>query len=262
VTVLVGIVCDDGVVIGADTVETFGNAVGFRTIEQPNAVKLRVIGSTVLTATTGAVGLAQRFNEIMKGLNNTSKLNMAKVMEQGTFISQTVIEDFKKTISMMQHQPAQGWGLGALVAMPVGARAELFEFDPIQFHPERRGDPDEKGRDRTSRIVSMGSGQPIADPFLGFIRRVFWTSDKPKVRDARLAVTWTLMQTIHLNTGGVGGVPHLATLEKVDGKWVASELEADEIVEQVAALEKHIGKYRDELFDKSARPAEPAPSKT
>jgi hypothetical protein len=84
-----------------------------------------------------------------------------------------------------QDAVAGGWGFGALVALPLNDQPELFEFDPNQFHPERRGDADDGGRDRTSRIVSMGSGQSIADPFLGFVRLVFWKDDKPKVRDAR-----------------------------------------------------------------------------
>jgi hypothetical protein len=45
----------------------------------------------------------------------------------------------------------------------------------VQLHPERRGDAGLDGKDRTTRISSMGSGQVIADPFLAFIRRAFWT---------------------------------------------------------------------------------------
>jgi len=139
--------------------------------------------------------------------------------------------------------------------MPLNDRAELFEFDPVQFHPERRGDTDERGRDCTGRIVSMGSGQVMADPFLGFVRRVFcWGTENPKLSDAKLAVAWTLRQVIDLNTGGIGGAPQMASLEKISGHWFARELGTDEFIEQVNELEQHIGKYREDLLEKLTKP--------
>lgn len=260
-TVLVGILCDDGVVIGADSAETLVHGAAFTTIEIPGAVKIQIIGSSVITATSGSVGLAQRFNKIMLALNNGGDLRMADVIEQGTFISEKIINDFRRTISARQQQPQNGWGIGALVALPLNAKPELFEFDPIQFHPERRGDPGQDGKDRTSRIVSMGSGQVIADPFLGFIRNLFWTSDKPKLKDAKVAVAWTLKHVISLNPGGVGGPQQLAVLEKIEGSWKASEIDSGEIGEQVDDLEDHIGKYRQTILDKIETPVEQVPKR-
>jgi hypothetical protein len=256
-TVLVGILCDDGVVLGADRAETSMHGVSLSTVESPTAIKIRIIGSAVLTATTGAVGLGQRFNELMMDLSARGQLQMPgpKVMLQATHICNLALKDFSRTMSMLQQQPDRGWGLGALVAMPLNDRPELFEFDHVQFHPERKGDPDEHNRDRTSRFVSMGSGQLIADPFLGFIRRVFWMTDKPRLSDAKLAVAWTLRQVIALNPGGIGGAPHICSLEKVSDNWVARELSADEFMEQVNEVELHIGRYREELLKKLTQPA-------
>ena len=47
-TILIGILCDDGVVIGADSAETMMHGVNFRTIEQSGAIKIRIIGSGVI----------------------------------------------------------------------------------------------------------------------------------------------------------------------------------------------------------------------
>ena len=258
-TVLVGILCDDGVIIGADSAETVVHGAAFRTIEFPGAIKIKIIGSSVITAATGSVGLAQRFNQKMLAMNNKGELRKADVIEQGTFISEKIINDFKRTPSAPQNHPHTGWGLGALVALPLNSKPELFEFDSIQFHPERRGDPGQDGKDRTSRIVSMGSGQVIADPFLGFIRNLFWTSDKPKLKDAKVAVAWTLKHVISLNPGGVGGPQQLAVLEKIGAQWEASEIEPGEIADQVIDLEEHIGKYRQAMLDKTAKPTEKVP---
>lgn len=270
-TVLVGIVCEDGVVLGADSAETLVAGGSFPTVESPTARKIRVIGSAVLTAVTGSVGLGQRFNELMNDLHAQGHLPLKDmrgepphrdfpVMAQAIHISNATLKNFDRTLSVAQQQPDRGWGFGALVAMPILDGPELLEFDPVQFHPERKGDPDEHRRDRTSRYVSMGSGQVIADPFLAFIRRVFWMADKPKLSDAKLAVAWTLHQVIQLNTGGVGGDPQIASLEKVDGFWIARELSVGEFAEQVTELESHVGKYRESYLAKfTERAAIPKP---
>ena len=246
-TVLVGIVCEDGVVIGSDSVETFGDGLALSTIEQQGAIKINIIGNKIITATTGSVGLAQRFNRIVNTMNGANQLSRGDAVEQGTCIACSAIEEFRRTVSARQNLPQFGWGLGALVALPVGQRAELFEFDPVQFHPERRGDTDTEGKDRTSRIVSMGSGRSIADPFLGFIRGIFWKDSRPRLNEAKLMVAWTLLHVISLNTGGVGGDVQLATLQKEGTNWKAAKVEPDEIQEQIGELESYLGNYRNEL---------------
>lgn len=60
-TVLVGVLCQDGVVIGADSSMTHTLATGQTgTIEQPTD-KIYRVGPDVLIAGTGVVGLVQRF---------------------------------------------------------------------------------------------------------------------------------------------------------------------------------------------------------
>lgn len=261
-TVLVGILCEDGVVIGSDSALTFSAGVNNRTIEQNTGVKVHIIGNKLITATTGALGLSQRYVEVLKGLSNSGKLSQAKVMEQVTFVAEQVIADFRRTGSALQMQPQHGWGMGCLLGMAVSNSPELFEFDPVQFHPERKGDPDGDGTDRSPRIVSMGSGQQLADPFLGFVSGLFWKDDAPRVVDAKLAVVWTLQHAIKLNTGGVGGDIQLAVLEKPDKQWIAHAADIGEIQEQVDELEKYIGDYRTLMLEKAKQGADaPIPPK-
>lgn len=261
-TVLVGILCDDGVVIGSDSALTFGVDPIVRTIEQNNAVKVHVIGNKLITATTGAVGLSQRFVELLKAQANSGKLDGAKVMEVATSIAESVVSNFRRTTSALQMQPNHGWGLGCLIAMAVAGKPELFEFDPIGFHPERKGDKDPDGKCRSTRIVSMGSGQTLADPFLGFVSGLFWKEEPPRLVDAKLAVVWTLQHAITLNTGGIGGNIQLAVLEKPNNQWTAHMADTGEILEQIADLEKHIGGYRTAMIEKSvAKPDAPIPPK-
>ena len=59
-TVVVGIRCTDGVVIGTDSAMTFGPSEQQLTIEQPYRSKIDIIDSHIIVAGTGQIGLGQR----------------------------------------------------------------------------------------------------------------------------------------------------------------------------------------------------------
>src|SRR5262245_11839913 len=65
-TVLVGVLCQDGVVIGSDGSATF-SAGQFKTVEQPTK-KTFLVEPDVLIAGTGAAGLGQRFFAVVRQL--------------------------------------------------------------------------------------------------------------------------------------------------------------------------------------------------
>ena len=180
-TVIVGISCSDGVVIGSDSTMVAGRLTTGYTIErqQGDVLKIEVIGEDTITAVTGAMGLGQRFNDqvtaTMKELRqpyqppqqfvpsygpinctalqkivqaaqhippNAVPYNVLNPEEIGRIISQITIGDFQRTQSAWQSQPSVGWGLGALFAFVHGEDAHLIDFDPTQFHPEMHGKPD------------------------------------------------------------------------------------------------------------------------
>jgi hypothetical protein len=64
-TVIVGILCSDGVVIGSDSAMAAGRLHTGYTIERQegDVLKIEIIERNVITAGTGAMGLAQRFND-------------------------------------------------------------------------------------------------------------------------------------------------------------------------------------------------------
>lgn len=96
-TSIVGILCADGVVIGSDSSATFGPAPGHATIEQRYDDKVLVINSDIIVATTGQVGLAQRFEAIVEQVSQErikkpkSYADVAKAITSGT------LSDFKET---------------------------------------------------------------------------------------------------------------------------------------------------------------------
>lgn len=279
-TVIVGILCSDGVVIGSDSALAVGR-VGRYTIERQegNVLKIEIIGDDIITAFTGAAGLAQRFNHqvdtTIKELRNPyvqprlpqgnlpvgNPLQLALFqmnfphgriayneigpVEIGRLISQITINDFGKTPSILQQQPNIGWGFGALFAFVYGDEPQLIDFDTISFHPELKGLPDERrgGQDRIWRCVSMGAGQQLADAFLAHSYRLLFGDQTPTVKTAKLVVAWTIKHVIKYNPGLVGGKLQLATLEKKNDKWKADYEDPGETEGQVDALEKYISEF-------------------
>ena len=72
-TVLVGVLCQDGVVVGSDGSATFAAAPHLKTIEQP-VRKTFLVGSDVIFAVTGAGGLGQRLHAAFQvSHDNTGK---------------------------------------------------------------------------------------------------------------------------------------------------------------------------------------------
>lgn len=85
----------------------------------------------------------------------------------------------------------------------------------------------------------MGSGQPLADPFLAFVSRVLWRDRLPDVKIGRFGLFWALRHTLKHAPGLVGPPIRLATLQKRDAAWVASEAddhqEAEQFIENIEA---------------------------
>ena len=78
-TVLVGVLCQEGVILGSDSSATFA-AGNLNTIEQ-SVQKTFVIGNDVILATTGAGGLGQRLQHILQTLRGAVSFDLASAQE-------------------------------------------------------------------------------------------------------------------------------------------------------------------------------------
>lgn len=244
-TVLVGIACDGGVVVGADSSATFaaGHA---RTIEQTTK-KLTIVDDQMIIATTGAAGLGQRFVAVVEQLRKEKKL-MGTPIEIGKAISHAAIADFTCTMPHINHALANSQlGFGGLVAFVHKKRAHLVEFDATTLQPELKDD--------RMWYVSMGSGQLIADPFLGMMRRCFFQHGPPDVPTGRFVVSWTLQHTCDVNPGGVKEPFNVAVLETATSK--ARELSEQELLEHVEMIQQaygHLAAFPDAVFSEESPP--------
>jgi hypothetical protein len=217
-----------------------------RTVQETGVVKIETHFGEIVSATTGAIGLSQRFRhelETMLHGQELRKYQSGSPVVFATEISRRTLDNFRKTLSPQQQQPQFGIGLGALVAFVCGGKAQLTEFDPLQFHPELKGQINPDGRQKTRPYVTMGAGQIMADPFIAHVNYMLFGSGVPKLSEGRLLVAWTLRHVLAFNTGGVGGDMQIQALEKINGKWAAHGVDVGEIQQQVDDIEKYVGRY-------------------
>ncbi len=234
-TSVVGILCTDGIVIGTDSSATFA-ASTTPTIEQKTN-KIEIIDEKIIVAGTGQVGIGQRFCDIVKIASKEHVFDKTPI-GVGKELSSRGIKDFQYTFI----QPGQ---YGALVAYVSKGSFHLCEFAVTNFQPEL------KTKESKLWFVSMGCGQFITDPFLGFMRRVFFKDRLPTVADAIFITTWTLQHVIELNVGGINGPIQMAAIkDKSKDQFVASiitEADLSEHCGNVRAAETYLAGYKDIL---------------
>ena len=246
-TVLVGILCKDGVVVGTDSAATFSSG-RTNTIEQPTK-KIDIVDGRVIVVGTGQVGLGQRFHAIVEKAWREKIFSKLSAIDAGKYLSAEGIKDFSSTHLKFSGQ------YGALVAFPCQHKPCLVEFAPTDFQPEMK----------TPHLwyVSMGNAQGIADPFLGIARQVFWDDDGlPTCKEATFVVTWILSAAIALNVGGVNGPMQIAVLQSEAGTFSVRTVEDAELQghqDNVGGLVEHIRKYRDQLRGAGAEKARDVP---
>ena len=161
--------------IGSDSSATFGPHPQSHTVEQ-SVKKICIIEDRIIVAGTGEVGLGQTFCEAVRqqwqkmSFRDQSPIQIAKEFCKGGK------DDFA-------HTKAQQGTYGAMVAFPTkGNKFHHCEFAVQNFQPElKTGD---------MWFTSMGSGQPITDPFLALLKRVFWREVQPLVDEAVFAASW------------------------------------------------------------------------
>jgi hypothetical protein len=247
-TAIVGWLCKDGVVIGSDSAITFGTGNLF-TIGQTGD-KISIIRDRIIVAGSGEVGHQQRFCDIVQTAFDQN-LFRKKYMDVGRVLSQNMNNDLAAT-------RAERGRYCALLAYGSDDGFHLCEFTLRDFQPE--------WKDKNIKFASIGCGQPITDPFLGFMKKIFWNDNElPTVAQAKFITFWTLSNVCELSPGGVKGPVHMTQVSKnSSGHSMAIEVGPEELEEHAAIMKDaiaHVGGFKDQMTGKAAVPIPSMPTK-
>ena len=248
-TLIVGVKCADGVVVGADGAATLGNSLGQRTVIQPMS-KLEVIEGRIVMGVSGPVGLSQLYSDRIKGLWRDRQLvrdvSLPDVMR---LIHNAIYQDAQHAISgaaasvpFLGNNAAALALTGSVIALPVGGingRPELIQCNHTGMAEAATDD---------LPYVAIGSGQSLADPFLAFLRHIFWSDSLPRLGEGVFATVWALLHAIRVTPGGVSEPIQIATLAYEGRELVATELsdgQLQEHRENVQTVERYLSNYRE-----------------
>jgi hypothetical protein len=257
-TLIVGIKCEGGVVLAADGAATLG-ALGHTTVRQETK-KLEILEDCIVVGTSGPVGLGQRIRGEIRALWNKKSLSGVEPYQAMAIMRaalwQHVQPELQAAAVAQQvvggNVAAQSAICSSVVALPIGKTPCLFQFDQ-QCAPE----------EATGKLlfVSTGSGQQIADPFLAFVRRIFWHDRIPTVEEGVFAALWTLNHAIVTNPGGISEPVQMIVLD-ASPKCKARELQKEELQEHEEAIsyaEECLAKFRESFHNKEGDASQPPP---
>lgn len=242
-TLIIGIKCKDGIVMGADGGATLGDVTQF-TVMQPTK-KLEIISESVVIGTSGHVGLGQQFRAATEKVWQDTKLVQQKSAEAGKRLSEALwncaVMEWQRAAIVARSASIvaqRGTSFQVAIALAVSGEPCLFQFD-------RKCSPEEATEHLP--FFAIGSTQKTAETFLAFIREVLWKKNTvPSLADSRFAVFWTLQHCIRISPGGISEPKQIVTLENTKMGWRARELSEPEITHHshmVNEIEKHIEEF-------------------
>ncbi|MDE0671456.1 MAG: hypothetical protein OXH72_06925 [Caldilineaceae bacterium] len=256
-TLLVGILCTDGVVIGSDSAATLGSGV----LQTP-VQKVYVVSDSILVASAGKVGLGQRFRQEVAQAANDDQFRALELVDQGVSLSERGLQNFKRTSSEVR-------SASALVAISNGTdpgSVGLIEFSSNGFSPcvIREG----------VRFTAAGSGDKVAGPLLALVRHAFWADSQPSVTDGVFAAAFVLNLATRIVPRGVGGPVQLGIMQwsdassrgqlvqnaaSSDSNFTVRLLDSEEIKEHIGVADGAIDHLSQYVYGKAGGPVAKIP---
>ena len=257
-TLIIGIKCSDGVVIGADGAATLGTGLGQGTARQ-DVKKLTVVSGRLVVGSSGPVGVTQQYEEVVEQLWSDRKFSGKKPGQAMQILQEAFLECLKLRYQAAQMSvPVVGNNVASQGVLCSTILGITVSHTPLLVHVNHAGNSELTTDDVP--FVSIGSGQALADPFLAFIKRVLWAGRAPNRGQAILATIWSLKHAILTNTGGVSEPMQIATIEKQNGDWTARELEDGELEEHRQAVMDAESKLADYFSPSSSSAPETPPT--
>jgi 20S proteasome alpha/beta subunit len=245
--------------MGADGAATLSTIIGQGTVQQP-VKKIQKLADKMMIGVSGSVGLAQRISGVLGQHQTISKLSSAKSFQAMQILRQELapvlvpeLKYAKDAMPVLGNAGVQFAVTQTLLAASIEGRVRLYSFGCT-------GEPEEMTE--ALPFVAIGSGQNLGDPFLAFLRSVFWKDTPPSIADGVFATYWSLSHAIRRNTGGVADPKQIMTAQRnKDGQVSIRELEPEELEETdqaVKSAELHLSKFDFRNAEGEPPPAAPA----
>lgn len=218
-TVVVAILCNDGVVVASDSMIT--NSMGNIGTTETKGKKIYDVKSHIF-AFAGDPALADRFRAVLEHGISPHLSQSQFPLDYATHATQILIKHFTATSLQLPIL------LSGVVAFVHDGNHHCAFFN--QDLQPRLLDPNHYW-------FAFGSGKQFADPFLAFLTGIFGIG-QPSISTGKFIATWAVQHAIETNTGGVNGPIQMYVLAKEqDGSYSITEMCQQDIDDQSQAIE-------------------------
>ncbi len=142
-TLIIGVKCEDSVVIGADSIRTYGSR-----IEQEVSNKIQIVDDDILIGTSGAVGLSQLIKDELSIIWTRVK-KQRRISSARTIISDAMLAQISPARNRADKLKNRFEGCRSIIALPLQDNHVLLQYDA---HANSVEISDE------SPFISIGSG--------------------------------------------------------------------------------------------------------
>ena len=216
-TAIVGFLCRDGVVIGADGMLT--PSLGGAPVGHHKGKKLHAIHGHCLSAYAGDQGMATRFRYVVESASRT----LVAADPPMKFL----LEVSARFSTQLERTKAAATGLETMLAFGCDGGHALSVFD---------GDAQPLLLDADSFYAALGATKTAADPFLRFLVDIFCSNGPPPISDAIFLTLWTLQHVIDAGPGGAAEPISIGVLHHVADSWRARIVSVDDLQEHREAI--------------------------
>jgi 20S proteasome alpha/beta subunit len=235
VTVVVGIYCDNGIVIASDSALTINGV-----IEQSYPKKIACLEPNLVVGFAGDLGFAQRYRQVLTDIWNPQTIREIESIPTHKIINLFCIGGINEYLSTQQSGVQVNIPTSFIIGFAHNGEHKLIVLQNGAFQPVVIN--------KNLPFVSVGSGSYITDTFLGFARKVFWQGQEiPSLPTGIFSAIMALNLAVDINSGGINAPIHVAVLQKnANGQYSCNKLNDDEVdqhQENCKAAINHFASY-------------------
>lgn len=233
-SLIIGIYCTDGLVLGADDAAHFGS------YAQPTIraayKKIRIVDGISAISVASTVGVLQQYEDVLATMHNGEAFPAKRPVEamnalRDGFLASTNAQ--YQVAAMIQHELGkEAWSSCAsevLVATRVAEAYRLYHFDKCLA-------PQEVTEDLP--FVAIGTGRNTADPFIAHLRRIYYRDKCPNLALGIMTAVWTLKHAGETGAPSVGVGRQIVTLFKKADVYGIQELSAEQLQEHYEFIDR------------------------
>jgi hypothetical protein len=251
-TILVSALCEDGLVIGADSMASLN--LGNTNFVGVDNNKITTIDNTLIIACAGDDNLMSKFinflnisyNSIREECKNDKDI-YSLPQKIGLQFAHYLVNHLQQMPTLLNQQilnkiATEGFNFSAILGFTLNDNNHyLCKYD-------NRLIPTIIRNDGIWHII-QGSGQLVAEPSMHLVKKLLNIKRKPTVNEASTLVYWTIQHAIEVSSGGIGGDIKIKILKKDNNIYTITDGDIVEHKIAIDGLYTHIHQYKFNLTD-------------